>query len=251
MNINIIRLNANKRESDLVKKLNEKLSFNHINLKENVSSSHFTLFFIESGGVEEQFRQLMIKYTPPYYIVSINENNALAASMEIASYLNNKNYKHTIYANEDTLVNDIINLCCAYHAKNKMKGLKLGVIGEPSSWLIASKINYSLVKEKFDIDILDIDINELYRFIEKPHHIEYPNCYPSLSNKNPFDDRLLFESMLVYNGLKRIINKYHLSGLTIRCFDLIKKYKISACLALGILNDEGIISSCEGDIVSL
>ena len=40
MNINIIRLNANKRESDLVKKLNEKISFNHIYLKENVSSSH-------------------------------------------------------------------------------------------------------------------------------------------------------------------------------------------------------------------
>ena len=251
MKINIVKLNANKRDSDIVEKLNKNLSFNNISLIENVKDSPFTIFFILSGGVEGDFKQLMNKYSSPYYIVSLNENNALAASMEICTYLNSLNIKHTLFVNEETMVNDIINLACSYHAKKKMRGIKLGVLGEPSSWLIASNVDYEKAKNKFDIDILDIDINELYNFLKKPHDIEYPKHFEELSKKNPFDDRLLFESILVYNSLKRIIKKYNLYGLTIRCFDLVKKYKVSACLALSLLNDEGVVCSCEGDVPSL
>ena len=48
-----------------------------------------------------------------------------------------------------------------------------------------------------------------------------------------------------------MVEKYQLNGLTIRCFDIIKKYKNTACLALALLNEEGITAGCEGDIHSL
>ena len=38
---------------------------------------------------------------------------------------------------------------------------RLGVIGKPSDWLIASNVDYKNVKDKFNIDLIDIDINEL------------------------------------------------------------------------------------------
>lgn len=251
MNINIVRLNANKTNSEFVEKLNENLKNNHIYLKENVLNTPFTLFIVESGGVEGRFKEIMNNYNPPYYLVASNESNALAATSEIASYLNSLNVKHEIFYSDDLMAHDIITLACAYRAKERLMNLRLGVIGEPSDWLIASTVNYNAAKKKFGLDILDIDINELYRFIEKPYRIEYPDIYTTLGKKNPFDDRLLFESMLVYNGLKKIIKRHQLNGLTIRCFDLVKKYKISACLAISLLNDEGYIASCEGDVASL
>lgn len=39
--------------------------------------------------------------------------------------------------------------------------INLGIIGEPSSWLIGSHVNKDKVKENFDITLIDIDINEL------------------------------------------------------------------------------------------
>ena len=38
---------------------------------------------------------------------------------------------------------------------------RLGVIGKPSDWLIASNVDYKNVKDKFNIDLINIDINEL------------------------------------------------------------------------------------------
>ena len=37
---------------------------------------------------------------------------------------------------------------------------KLGVIGKPSDWLIASDVDYKKVNELFDIELVDIDIKE-------------------------------------------------------------------------------------------
>ena len=45
-----------------------------------------------------------------------------------------------------------------------------------------------------------------------------------------------------------MVNIYDLKGLTIRCFDLLTTVKSTSCLALSLLNDEGIIAGCEGDI---
>ena len=44
------------------------------------------------------------------------------------------------------------------------------------------------------------------------------------------------------------MREYSLSGLTIRCFDLLDTVHNTGCLALARLNAEGVLSTCEGDI---
>ena len=51
--------------------------------------------------------------------------------------------------------------------------------------------------------------------------------------------------------LKQIVEKYNLTGVTTRCFDLLTSLKSTACLALANLNDEKITATCEGDIMSM
>ncbi|MGM0548788.1 MAG: fucose isomerase, partial [Bacillota bacterium] len=58
----------------------------------------------------------------------------------------------------------------------------------------------------------------------------------------------LIESAEVYLALKEIINKNDLDALTIRCFDLVQEIKTTGCLALSLLNNEGLIAGCEGDV---
>ena len=39
--------------------------------------------------------------------------------------------------------------------------------------------------------------------------------------------------------------------MTIRCFDIVKACGTTSCLALALLNDEGIVAGCEGDTQTL
>lgn len=124
---------------------------------------------------------------------------------------------------------------------------RLGVIGKPSDWLIASKVNYQNVKELFDIDLIDIDINEL---------IDLANSFTSTPLNEDFkhlnyNKKELQKAYTIYLALLKIISKYNLKGLTVRCFDLLNTLHSTSCLAFGFLNKDDIIATCEGDIPSL
>ena len=55
----------------------------------------------------------------------------------------------------------------------------------------------------------------------------------------------------IYVALKRIVARYELKGLTIRCFDLLTAVKNTGCIALAKLNSEGIVAGCEGDVPAM
>ena len=115
-------------------------------------------------------------------------------------------------------------------------GARLGVIGKPSDWLIASDVDYAKAQAKLGLALEDIPIDEL---IDEVNTI------------NPKDIRGLEGSEAIYEALKHIVERYGLSGLTIRCFDLLDTLHNTGCLALARLNADGIPSSCEGDIPAL
>ena len=106
--------------------------------------------------------------------------------------------------------------------------LRLGVVGHPSDWLIASKVDYPQVLEKMNIELVDIPIEEM---------ISLGEVDPGMKGAEA-----------VYERLKELVRKYNVQGVTLRCFDLLKTVKNTGCIALSKLNDEGIPAACEGDI---
>ncbi|MCQ2342475.1 MAG: hypothetical protein MJZ75_03150 [Paludibacteraceae bacterium] len=112
-----------------------------------------------------------------------------------------------------------------------METIKLGVIGKPSDWLIASEVDYQNVADNLGITLVDIPIERVTSLGEV--------------------DGGEAGAMKIYDRLKEIVSEYQLSGLTLRCFDLLTTVKNTGCLALSKLNDEGIPAACEGDIPTL
>ena len=55
----------------------------------------------------------------------------------------------------------------------------------------------------------------------------------------------------IYAALRRLVDRYHLDGMTLRCFDLLTALHNTGCLALAILNAEGVTATCEGDIPAM
>ena len=127
---------------------------------------------------------------------------------------------------------------------------RLGVIGKPSDWLIGSIVDYNNCKEKFDIELFDIEISELIEMYNCKIAAKHEYFY-NLDYKNPFNKEEVDKAYILYLAIKDLVNKYNLQGITIRCFDLLKPICTTSCLAFALLNKEGIIATCEGDIPSM
>ena len=59
------------------------------------------------------------------------------------------------------------------------------------------------------------------------------------------------EAAKAYLAIKKICKEERLDAFTIRCFDIVKTCGTTSCLALALLNDEGIVAGCEGDMQTL
>ena len=64
-------------------------SFNLVSLEE-LPHADLSLYLIQSGGSENKFKELSKKSHGPYYLLTYGENNSLAASLEILTYLNER-----------------------------------------------------------------------------------------------------------------------------------------------------------------
>ncbi len=208
-------------------------------------NADLSLILIQSGGTETEFLRLEGKFKEPFYFLAYDSNNSLAAAMEILSYLKNKNKEAEIfYGSGDYIASRIKKIASS---KGEEQLVKLGVVGEPSDWLISSRVDYQAVKRKFNIELVDISLDEVYKGYKKADLIDFKSGY----ELKDYDEYDLDCSKKIKVSLDKIINKYELKGLTIRCFDIVKKLETTACLALSLLNSENIISACEGDIPSL
>ena len=259
MKINVIRLRSDlhdknkemiKENNSFIDDLNNELMDDDLLLEENAKDASFSIVFVESGGSETKFVKIFDELEDPIILLSNGKNNSLPASLEIKTYINQHDKTSLLLTgSEEQIAEGIRSASSVFGAINGLKGVNLGVIGKPSDWLIASTVDYELVKEKYGVNLIDIPMLELEievkkQIIEDVPHLE--QFVKKFKNKETLDGALYF-----YSALKRIVERYNLSGFTLRCFDLLESYKNTACLAFGILNEEGIVAACEGDVPSL
>lgn len=259
MDINVIRLRTilDDREQEIIKdntnfldEINNELIDDDLFLKENAKNAQMSVIFVETGGSETKFLPYFDSLQSPIILLSNGKNNSLPAAFEIKTYCHmHHKLAVVVTGDESSCAKLITSLVRISLTKLQIDNNNLGVIGEPSEWLIASKVDYNDVKKIFNINMIDIPMEELMLEIEKKDSGVVPHL--STLKKKWKNPEVLDGALYIYGALKRLVKKYKLDGLTIRCFDLLGKYKNTACLALALLNEEGITSACEGDVPSL
>lgn len=209
------------------------------------------IVFIASGGSETQFVNLMPQITAKtVYLLTSGHSNSLAASMEILSYLRAAGKAgEIIHGDLETVAARMSAIVRAAGAKERLRGMRLGQIGAPSDWLIASHMDRSALSQKLGMEIIDIPIEELIEEYEKHHYEE--NQWTEKLKQQLFDRQELEKALDLYGAFDRLVVKYGLGGLTVRCFDLLTAAGTTGCLGLAILNARGIYGGCEGDMPSL
>ena len=247
MKVNIFPLvsslhNQNKINENTLKLLNELMSISDVEF--NISSidelynSDLSLILIQSGGSEGLFLENIKNLKPPFYLLTYGYNNSLAASLEILSYLKDNNLEgEVLHGSNEYIIKRIKEL-----TKINVK-YRFGIIGKPSDWLIASNVNYETAKRLHNIELVDISINKV-----SDYYFKSINDY-NLEFK--YDSKEIDKALKLHKVLNKIKEEYNLNGLTIRCFDLLEKLKTTSCLSLALLNKEGVVATCEGDVPTM
>ncbi|MFA5283492.1 MAG: hypothetical protein WC366_03180 [Bacilli bacterium] len=258
MDIKIINLRSllsqnekyiDERSKEYLSSITKSFSDLHFIIDKRTKTSH-PIFLIETGGTEEEFASIHAEYEEPFYLLTSGENNSLAASMEILSFLEAKSLKgEIIHGSLKDVSQRISEIAKIEESLESLKNVNLGVIGKPSNWLIASNVDHQFIKNKIGVDLIDISTDELIGEINRHETGEIAdlNAFMKLAKNG----EVLTGALEIYGALKRIVGKYRLDGFTIRCFDLLNLFRNTSCLALAMLNQEGIVATCEGDVPAL
>ena len=193
-------------------------------------SASLNLIYVRTGGTEGIFLKLLpelqAKSDRPFYLLTSGKSNSLAASMEILSYLRQNGIQgEIIHGSAEYIGRRIALLAKVEDARRELDGVKLGIIGKPSDWLISSHADKDAVRQQLGIELTDIAMQELFDAVEAKGDI--------------------------YEALKVIISQHQLQGFTLRCFDLLSTVKDTGCMPLARLNAEGYVAGCEGDVPAM
>lgn len=216
---------------------------------DEVKNQSLPIYFIASGGAEEGFKESYTETEEPYILLTTPAYNSLAAAMEILGYLQEHNLKgEIIHGSIESIAKRLIVLSKVAEGKTKISQLKLGCFGEPGG-LIASNVAFEGIKEVSGMEMVLFNLDELVLEYNKGSY--EPNKYTEALKKKHFDSAEVEKALNVYGALKRLIEKYKLQGVALKCFDLLDLIHTTGCLALAVLNAEGIPAACEGDQKSL
>ena len=218
-------------------------------------------FMIATGGVENLFKRIWSAIDvetmcgpsrqKTVTMIADGRNNSLAAALEILTYLGNIGVEgKVLHGTNDEIVSAIVETVCTPSLQGR-----IGLFGQPSDWLIASGVDRDYLRQRYGIETIDIDLQRLIDGIKTIAPTEAEKVAQAMMKrakavKEPTDADML-EAAKAYLAIKRICQEEHLDAMTIRCFDIVKACGTTSCLALALLNDEGIVAGCEGDMQTL
>ncbi len=212
-----------------------------------------TAVFVKTGGTEQDFKEIYRDLPQPVYLIATPLHNSLPASLEILSWVKSEYGRgRIIHGDPEDVVEQLRQLANVATTGSVIFSSRLGVIGQPSDWLIASDVDYEKVKERWGLEIVDVDLDELYSRRDKVSPASVGEKADEITVaatgtvENSREDTV--QAMRIYFALRELADDYELSALTLRCFDLVTELQTTGCLGLALLNDEGIVAGCEGDV---
>lgn len=216
-------------------------------------SHDLTLIFIATGGTEGMVVRRYAELPHPLMILTDGKANSLAASLELGCWTRQQGDRYTIlHGPMDFILSELSQL----EQRQVMQGLRIGVIGEPSDWLVSSHVDYVQARERWGVEFVDVDLDRANRYYaeigESPEIAAEATTFLTRAAACREPNRAeVVKALRLYHALHRIVDEERLDALTLQCFSLIPTTGTTGCLALSLLNDEGIAAGCEGDLPSI
>jgi L-fucose isomerase len=142
-----------------------------------------------------------------------------------------------------------------YALASKVKRLinrsRFGLVGGRSLGMYTATVDPIQVKNIFGIEIEHIDQSLLVEYakrIEDNLAQSYFNKMKEEYGQISVPDNVMIKSIKLYYALKEIIIENNLDFIGVKCLEEVINIYTSCCLAVSMLNNEGIITACQSDV---
>jgi L-fucose isomerase-like protein len=222
-----------------------------------------SFLLVATGGTEEVILNVWTERRQtspdePLFLIAHPGNNSLPAALEVLARLQQDGADGRIFylsGPDDTQgLGDIVNAAHDIAARREMRGARIGLVGPPSDWLVASMPDPTVVQAAWGPTVVPIQMDEVATTFEtlseadlKEHSDDLAFGATAVREPTSAD---LGDVARLYLALKKVVADHRLDALTVRCFDFVQHQRTTGCFALAQLTDEGVIAGCEGDLVS-
>ncbi len=216
-------------------------------------------FLVLTGGTENDIlnihRQRCTHFPDePLLLFTHPGNNSLPSALETLARVKQDGKTGVILPLDTSSQSDLKNLINDFSIQAELQNTRIGLIGQPSDWLVASSPDPKLASKVWGPEIVSIDIKEMIDTFDSISEAEAEEWVSELKNDSktvvePTNSEINAAARILLS-IQQLIKKYQFDAVSLRCFDLVIDRKTTGCFALSLLNDLGIIAGCEGDLVS-
>ncbi len=206
-----------------------------------------------TGGTSWVAREIAVKSRKPVVLVAHSRHNSLASSLSARAWIRERGLSARLL-----YVDELKDFCKLFkplysgvEARDYLRNLRVlevnvdGRLSEKAR-VFMEAIGASVEPVSFEEirrvgwgrDVSDM-IDGLYSVFSK--QIDFSSA----------DRGTLYDALRVYTGLKRVLEEYNCNAASIDCFPFVVKYHVTPCIAVAMLNNEGIPCACENDFYSL
>ncbi|MBC7219924.1 hypothetical protein H5T55_00305 [Candidatus Bipolaricaulota bacterium] len=201
------------------------------------------LLLVLTGGTEGEAVEFAERVTGPIVLLSHPGHNSLPAALEAAARLRqDRRSVWVVHLGAGTVSLPVLGRAVAL--ARGLKGKRVGLVGDPSPWLVASSPGMDALAEKLGLVVRQFPLHAVLARLPTEAQAPIPGEGDGLGD----GERTMASG--VHAALARWVQDEQLDALTIACFGLLP-HRMTACWALACLSDAGIPGGCEGDLPAL
>ncbi len=212
------------------------------------------VLFVGTGGTEQMAVDILrdSHFSEPVIILAHDRSNSLPAALEIRAYADGIGIETQVIHDSLERLSSRVKTWIGYsEVLQKIRASRLGMIGEPSFWLVASKIEPANVKSRWGMTIENYDFSELTGRLSSSLPKDEKKALQKHMRESlvDVDEEELTKAAAVSCALGQIASEHRLDAVSLECFRLLEEREVSGCYALSRLNDSpSLVAGCEGDI---
>ncbi|MCC6003485.1 MAG: hypothetical protein LM590_04015 [Thermofilum sp.] len=205
-----------------------------------------------TGGVSRQIQGFaLLSRVRALSLVAHGEHNSLPSAISARAALEEKRVGSTIFfcrnASREECRGTVIRAVNVSRAAYRVIGTRVGLVG-PSSLPPESAV----FQEKFGWRVELIPLEEFDSLVEELRGLSAGEFAVKISGVEGLNDERwkLDRVAPVYLAMRRLFAERGLSAAAVDCFPYLVKHRVTPCLAIAVLNSEGLLTACEADLYS-
>lgn len=219
----------------------------------DVNNYELIIAYLLTGGTSKlAYKVLMSTDRKPVLIIAHSKHNSLASALSLRTKLLDAGVKVKLiyFLDKNDLLMKFTRFYKGVVAGYSLKYLRIIEINDYPETSDEGK----RFADRFGAEIIHVNYDELWRIageatINDIRELEnLVHQYIDLSGTNK---QYLDKVLRIYYALRKLLSIHGANAIVIDCFPLVLKYNITPCLAVAMMNAEGIPTACENDYYSL